>query len=223
MAFFDSPLTLRSDSFHTSPGVLPDPENISITAGSPLLTSIRAEIYVVFYLYFRLITAIFDFQHAHTRTVYQLVFLCYLNIGYSRWNFVVLFYASAEICFWIFKTAILDYWLPLTYSLLTIIIITPVYCGLPSIEEGVPRPLLRIARCSLKTFSYNWQHKTHAFRVVVLQSIYNFLSLTHSLNKRELSLPSTCRHTPYISLCTRYTGLIHSPQRPRRSLTLCCK
>jgi len=46
-AIFDSSLTLRSDSIRISPVVLPDPENMGIAVGIPLLSSIRAEIYIV--------------------------------------------------------------------------------------------------------------------------------------------------------------------------------
>jgi len=52
---------------------------------------------------------------------------------YSRWNFAAILCPSWDIRISSFEAAILNFWLPLTYLLLTIISITPLECPYPKI------------------------------------------------------------------------------------------
>ena len=50
-AMFDIPVTPTSESIHTSPTALLDPENVGVPVGISLLSHLQAEIYDVAYVF----------------------------------------------------------------------------------------------------------------------------------------------------------------------------
>jgi len=101
--------------------VLPDPENMGNAVGISLLSCIRAELKLI-PIYFQLMAAIFDLRL--TQTMDSIPTPKHL---YRRW-IVLLSFIQAKIimCNWIYKAAILNFWLPLSHLLITIISVTPV-------------------------------------------------------------------------------------------------
>jgi hypothetical protein len=65
-AMFDLSVTPTWKSVRTSPTALLDPDNKGIALGILLLTCIEAKMYVISYLYLRLMVTIFNFQHTQT-------------------------------------------------------------------------------------------------------------------------------------------------------------
>ena len=63
---FDSSQIHTLISLRSSLVLLPDPENRGTAVGVSFLSCLQAEIYAMSYIYFRLMAAIFDFQHTQT-------------------------------------------------------------------------------------------------------------------------------------------------------------
>jgi hypothetical protein len=134
-AIFDFQHTQTSDSISTSLSVLLDPENMGIALEFRCYHVYELR-YTLFPIYFRLMAAIFDFQHTQTSDSIpaSLSVLPYPeNMGIAV-GISLLSYVSAGMCYWILKAAILDFWLPLAYSLLTIVSVTQEECPYPKME-----------------------------------------------------------------------------------------
>jgi len=129
-AIFDFQHARTYDSIPSSLYMLRDTGNLGVAVGISLLSCIWADIYVMSYLLPVNGHHLWFSSRPDIGQYFQLS-ICVAwpcKYGCCRWNFVAIMCMNWDLCNWIFKAAILEFWLTLTYLQLTVNAITSVEC-----------------------------------------------------------------------------------------------
>jgi len=149
--------------------------------------------------------AIFDFQHAQAGnripSIQSIGVAWSRKHGCSRWNFVAIMCISGDLCNWIFKATILDFWLPLTYLQFPIIVIIPVECPRMNIRGGVAVKISFLASVEQEIYHARVQvcHSFYWQLSVLMTALYTLYKLRYTFVLRLFRYrpPSLIYHLPW--------------------------